>query len=289
MKSFREQLKLTKPGIALLLDLVALTTFSMGLRNLDLIWKVGPLLFAGTAASFSSSLLNNFIDMDIDNRMKRTSWRSKYANNRAYILSISLLLLSSMIITVIFLNVITAVWIISGFLSYSILYTLILKRNTQWNIVIGGIAGSFPALAGWSSVNTPISFASLFVAIIVFLWTPTHFWSLAIKYRDDYSKAGVPMMPSMVPEKRAVQYILANTIVLGALSMTPIFFDFGFPSTYKFVIIPLTIYLLYEVSVLYPKRGKELAKSAIKAFLASNWYLTGVLIGIIIGEVVVLA
>ncbi|MGC8645427.1 MAG: heme o synthase [Thermoplasmata archaeon] len=270
-------IKLAKPGIALLLDLVAATTFLLGLRNFSVAWKIVPLIAAGTLASFSSSLANNLFDRDIDGKMERTRWRTSFSNAAYYVVAIASLLLVSLYISLEFLNVATAVWIMAGFLSYSILYTVALKRRTSWNIVIGGIAGSFPALAGWSSVNTPFSPVSIFVAAIVFIWTPTHFWTLAIKYKEDYKKAGIPMLPSVKDERFTVNAVLINTSILVAFSFSPMFLKIQFPMLYYILLVPVSVYLLARVVLLEYARGNVRFLS-MKAFLASNYYLTALLI-----------
>lgn len=283
MKSFREAFKLAKPGIALLLNLVAVTTFFLGIESISSLWKIAPLLFAGTFASFSSSLTNNYLDRDIDSKMSRTAWRANIGSNSIYLLSITGLLIASLSVSQIFLNTATTVWIFLGYLSYSFLYTVVLKRRTRWNIVLGGIAGSFPALAGWSAVNTSISPVSIFVAMLVFVWTPTHFWTLAMKYKNDYKRVGVPMMPSVTSEPRAVNLIIANTVILLIFSMLPIFFDFGFPTLYDYLVIPVSAYLLVRILMMKSKTGNDLVKSSLKAFLASNYYLTSLMFVLIIG------
>ena len=285
MTKFGKVFSLTKPGIAILLNLVAVTTFSLGLKSVSELWKVVPLLVSGTLASFSSSLANNFIDRDIDTRMGRTRWRASIGNRAGYILSIPLLLGISLTISLIYLNIPTTLWIFGGFLSYSLLYTVLLKRRTSWNIVIGGVAGSFPALAGWSSVNSPISMISFFVAVIVFLWTPTHFWTLALKYKEDYIEADIPMLPAVKNEKYTVNAILINTTVLVAFSFLPVFINMGFPVFYDLLLIPLSAYLIWRVLSLRFKNGKSLLASSLKAFLASNYYLSALLSILILGAV----
>jgi len=271
--NFTDKIKLAKPGIAVLLDLVAVTTFLLGLKNISLLWKVFPLLISGTMASFASSLANNYFDRDIDGKMERTKWRASFKGGIYLPLSVISLLAFSLVISMVFLNLFTTIWILGGFLSYSFLYTVALKRRTSWNIVIGGIAGSFPALAGWSSVNTPISPVSIFVAAMVFLWTPTHFWTLAMKYKDDYRKVGIPMLPSIREEKFVVNVILVNTVVLVAFSFLPVFLRIQFPVLYYILLIPASIYLLARVTFLLLPRGNRAARS-FKAFLASNYYLS---------------
>ena len=285
MTKFGKVFSLTKPGIAVLLDLVAVTTFALGLKSVSELWKVVPLLVSGTLASFSSSLANNFIDRDIDTRMGRTRWRAAIGNRTGYILSIPLLLGISLTVSLIYLNVPTTLWIFGGFLSYSFLYTILLKRRTSWNIVIGGVAGSFPALAGWSSVSSPISMISFFVAVIVFLWTPTHFWTLALKYKEDYREANIPMLPAVKNEKYTVNAIFINTLILVAFSFLPVFINMGFPVFYDLLLIPLSAYLIWRVLSIRFKNGKSLLASSLKAFLASNYYLSALLSILILGAV----
>ena len=277
MTKFGRIFNLTKPGIAVLLDLVAVATFALGLRSLSDLWKIVPLLLSGTLASFSSSLANNLIDRDIDTRMGRTKWRTSVGSKLGYLVSIPLLLGVSLSISFIFLNAVTTVWIFSGFLSYALLYTVVLKRRTTWNIVIGGIAGSFPALAGWSSVNSAYSIVSIFVAAIVFLWTPTHFWTLAMKYKDDYRQANIPMLPAVKDERYTINAIIVNTLILVAFSLMPMVVNMGFPVLYNVLVIPVSAYFLLRVISLRVKKGSTLLTSSLKAFLASNYYLTAFL------------
>ncbi len=285
MSKFGKLFSLTKPGIAILLDLVAVTTFALGLRNLSEVWRVVPLIVAGTLASFSSSLANNFIDRDIDSKMGRTRWRNSVGTNKGYLVAIPTLLGISLLVSVVYLNVVTTLWILGGFLSYSLLYTLLLKRRTSWNIVIGGIAGSFPALAGWSAISSPISLESVFVAAIVFLWTPTHFWTLALKYKDDYKEANIPMLPAVKNERFTINSIVANTVILVGFSMLPLLFNFGFSSLYDYMVIPISAYLVVRVVLLKTRDGKALKTSSLRAFLASNYYLSALLAILIVGAV----
>lgn len=284
MSKLGSAFRLTKPGIAVLLDLVAITTFFLALKNFALIWKIVPLLVAGTLASFSSSLANNYVDRDVDSRMKRTRWRISSSSDLGYLVSIPVLLTSSLAVSLVYLNLVTTIWILLGFLSYSVLYTVVLKRRTSWNIVIGGIAGSFPALAGWSSVGTPWSWASIFVAAVVFLWTPPHFWSLAIKYRDDYRAAGIPMLPAITDERRAVNAVVASTALLIAFSLLPLVLNIGLPVLYRYLLLPFSAYLIARVVILKFERKGSVESRAIKAFLSTNYYLTAILLILTVGS-----
>ena len=275
-------MKITKAEITILIDVVAVTGFLVApLARAHLILLI-PLLISGTLASMSASLFNNIYDVDIDGKMKRTSSRSAIinaGNRKFYSVLAALMLLVSMPVAFIFLNLITMVFILAGFLSYVFLYTIILKRRTTWNIVIGGIAGSFPALAGWAAETGSVSLTSLFVAFLVFMWTPTHFWSLAAGNTEDYRAAGVPMLPAVVGIRKGAQWILANTIILIAYSMIPLFV----PTIHLgFFYIPIAaamdaIMLYFVASSMARNYSLEGFK---KAFHASNFYLLGLLIAI---------
>ena len=184
----KEFVKISKLEITFLVDLVALAGF---LSNPTFYAKsilILPLIAAGSLGSMSAAMFNNLYDMDIDSSMKRTSYRTGIINANTYWRMFTygaLMLAASMLISYFTINLLTALFIFLGFLSYVFLYTVFLKRRTTWNIVIGGIAGSFPAFAGWAAVSDSISPTAGFIAFLVFLWTPTHFWSLATGNSED--------------------------------------------------------------------------------------------------------
>ena len=275
-------MKITKAEITILIDVVAVTGFLVAPLARAHILLLVPLLISGTLASMSASLFNNIYDVDIDGRMKRTSSRSAIINsgNRKFYSSIAvLMLLVSIPVALIFINLLTMAFILGGFLSYVFLYTIILKRRTKWNIVIGGIAGSFPALAGWAAVTGSVSLTSLFVAFLVFMWTPTHFWSLAAGNTEDYRAAGVPMLPAVVGIRKGAEWILANTILLIAYSMIPLFVP-----TIRLGIFYIPIAAGMDAIMLYFVLSSMARNYSLdgfkKAFHASNFYLLVLLIAI---------
>jgi protoheme IX farnesyltransferase len=275
-------MKITKAEITILIDVVAVTGFLVApLARTHLLLLI-PLLISGTLASMSASLFNNIYDVDIDGRMKRTSSRSAIINSgnrKLYSIIAVLMLLVSIPVALIFINLLTTVFILGGFLSYVFLYTIILKRRTKWNIVIGGVAGSFPALAGWAAVTGSVSLTSLFVAFLVFMWTPTHFWSLAAGNTDDYKVAGVPMLPAVVGIRKGAEWILANTILLIVYSMIPLFV-----STIRLGIFYIPIAAGMDAIMLYFVLSSMVRNYSLdgfkKAFHASNFYLLVLLIAI---------
>ena len=197
----RDLFELAKPGITALICLVAVGGFLLAdPRTIDLV-RLAILVGAGAAASAGSAMLNHYLDRDVDRRMKRTRHRPLpderiVRGDLVLALGLALLVLGIGVGTV-FLNPLTGFSILLGGLTYVVVYTLWLKRRSSWNIVIGGFAGSAPALAGGAAAVGSWTPGVLAFALLVFLWTPPHFWSLALLLRNDYERAGLPMLPRM--------------------------------------------------------------------------------------------
>ena len=271
---------LVKIEIAFLVDLVALGGFFSLSTNWSHLLYLVPLLIAGTFASFSAALFNNVYDIDIDGEMKRVSSRrgTIRENRRKYSIIALIMLVISIIIGVLFLNIVSVIFILLGFASYVFLYTIFLKRRTDWNIVIGGVAGSLPALAGSAAFSGVISYGSLFIALLVFMWTPTHFWSLSIKYVDDYRKAEIPMLPVTQGVDRTIFWILVNTIILFIITIIPAILNFPVLGIfYRLISIPMALFILISVIILYNKRDERSYKMV---FSISNFFLMFLLIAI---------
>ncbi len=226
----REYLAISKLRIVAVLNLVAVTSFvAAGKGSIDP-WHLTFLLLTGSMASMGSSALNHYYDRDIDPLMKRTSNRplpkgllaAKYALIYGLLMSIA-----SVAIAVFTLNVIAAFFIALGIIFYVVVYTLCLKRRHTSNIVIGGFAGSSASYAGWFTATNNIDPLGLLVGFIVFLWTPTHFWCLSIVGREEYATARVPMLPVLVGDKKAAEYIMVNTLILVPYSIAVAFFGLG--------------------------------------------------------------
>ncbi len=279
--NFRQFSKLSKLEITILIDVVAIAAFLSVPGSFLNIVLIVPLIFSGTLASMSASMMNNAYDVDIDNEMKRTSYRREIIspeNRNFFVILASLMLLLSMISAYVFLNLLTMLFILGGFLSYVFLYTVFLKRRTTWNIVIGGIAGSFPALAGWAALMNDVSLTSLFIAFLVFLWTPTHFWSLATGNLEDYKTAKVPMLPAIVGIKKGGLWILVNTLILVAYSAIPFFVhSIQLGTAYYFIAGAMDILMIYFVAKPY-FRNAEVGYR--QAFHFSNFYLLFILVSI---------
>jgi heme o synthase len=213
----RSYYQLTKPRIIPLLLIT--TASSMWIASNG---QVNPLLLlvtltGGTLAAAAAQTINCIYDRDIDYAMERTRHRplpsGKVQPRDALIFAIALTILSFTLLTV-FANLLSALLAMSGIVFYVAIYTHLLKRHTSQNIVIGGAAGAIPALVGWAAVTGTLSWAAWVIFAIVFLWTPPHFWALALMIRDDYAKVGVPMLPVVAGNKATTKQIWLYTLVL---------------------------------------------------------------------------
>lgn len=226
----KEYLEISKLRIVAVLDLVAITSLLAASR-----WNVSgeTILFifiAGTLASMGSSALNHYYDRDIDSLMSRTSkrpipsGRMKTSSALAYGLSMSI---ASVVMAYFMLNPIVAAFIGLGIFFYVIVYTAWLKRSNASNIVVGGFAGSCASYAGWAAATGSLDLLGFLVGLLVFIWTPSHFWCLAIKSKEEYASARIPMLPVLVGESTAAKYVLANTLILIPYSIMLYFFGLG--------------------------------------------------------------
>lgn len=278
----KEILNVSKAEITFLVLVVAVTGFLSAPGASGRIATLFPLLLSGALASMSAGIFNNIYDMDIDARMRRTSSRKFYLDSkgsRRFFAYATVMLATSIVVGLYFVNPLATAFILLGFASYVFLYTVFLKRRTSWNIVIGGIAGSFPALAGWAAVSDGVSLTALYIAMLVFIWTPTHFWSLAMGLREDYSSAGVPMLPSVVSEGRASGYVLANTALLVGYTLLPLFLpqiSVGLLYLPAAIIMDtFMIFLVLKAHLRLPDR-----KWFREAFHFSNLYLLVILVSV---------
>jgi protoheme IX farnesyltransferase len=182
-----------------------------------LVLFVGTLLAAASAGAF-----NQYYEVDLDARMRRTRQRpfvsGRLAHKPYWVPLIVAIAAAGVIACAVALNALTALFTFLGAFFYGVVYTVWLKRRTWWNIVVGGAAGSFAVLAGAAAVSPQLSLQAWLFALVLFLWTPPHFWSLAIVCHDDYAAAGVPMLPVVKGDATAARVILAHVLVLVGLS-----------------------------------------------------------------------
>ena len=182
-------------------------------------------------ASAAAGAFNHLVERDLDARMMRTQSRpfvtGKFNAGWHWGVGILALLVFSVGIAWLFVNAVAALYVYLGAIFYGYVYTVLLKRRTVWNIVIGGLAGSLAVLAGAAAADPTPGPLPIALAITLFLWTPPHFWSLAMALRDDYARAGVPMLPVVLGNGPAARVIFAHTLVLVAASLTPLALGLG--------------------------------------------------------------
>ena len=221
--SLRDYVALTKPKIVWLLLLVALASAVIAARAIPSWLVLTGLFLAGALSSLGSLALNSYLEMDVDAKMKRTRNRPLPAERiiqpeRALAFGLALVALG-LLVSWFVLTPLATLFIGLGAFFYVQVYTVWLKPRTSWNIVLGGFAGSCTALAGWYAVTSADPLIAWILAALVFVWTPSHFWSLAVITEEDYSAAGIPMLPSIVGEKKAAKFIVANTLLLIPISL----------------------------------------------------------------------
>tara|TARA_B100000929_G_scaffold44106_1_gene31365 strand:+ start:1403 stop:2278 length:876 start_codon:yes stop_codon:yes gene_type:complete len=233
MLGLKEIIEISKPRIVVLLVITAVTSMYAASKlvgpELDN-WGLIHIIIAGALASAGSSALNHYYDRDIDPLMKRTSTRpipsGRMKSNHVLIYGLAVSVIS-VIYGALALNYLSAFFIALGIFFYVIIYTAWLKRLNSSNIVIGGFAGSAAAMAGWSAATGSMDILGFLVGFLVFVWTPSHFWCLAMKMKDEYTEAKVPMLPVLIGMQKTSKYILGNTLILLPYSLMLYAFGMG--------------------------------------------------------------
>jgi protoheme IX farnesyltransferase len=194
-------------------------------------WQVAVLALAVLLSSASAGAFNQYVERDLDARMKRTRLRpfvtGQFRPGPGWLLAIGLLLAASVLAAALATNWIAAVHVFLGAFVYGVVYTVWLKRRSWTNIVVGGLAGSFAVLAGAAAVDPSPAPVPLILALVLFLWTPPHFWSLATALHKDYAVAGVPMLPVVIGDAAAARVILGHTVALSLLALAPFWLGMG--------------------------------------------------------------
>jgi protoheme IX farnesyltransferase len=222
---WRDYLTLTKPRIMSLLVLTAVCSMVAAARGRPSLEPLVALVLGGALACGGASALNHVLDRDIDRLMgPRTASRPVAAGRisavRATVFGLLLCALSFAVLTA-FANLLTAALALSGGAFYVVVYTLCLKRTTTQNIVIGGAGGAIPCLAGWAAAGGRLGLGAVFLFAIVLLWTPPHFWALALLLSRHYAAAGVPMMPVVRGPEQTARQVLVYSVVLVAATVAP--------------------------------------------------------------------
>ena len=221
--SFSDYLALTKPKITPLLLMAALGSAVVAARGIPPYVTILGVLVGGALASSGALALNSYLEMGMDAKMKMTMGRPLPSGKivpplHALYLGLGLLAVG-VVVAALTLNPVATFFIALGAFVYVPVYTLFLKPRTTWNIVLGGFAGSCAALAGWYAVTFQDPIVGWLLGALVFVWTPSHFWSLAVITEEDYSAVNVPMLPSVVGPEAASRYIVVNTLFLIPVSL----------------------------------------------------------------------
>jgi heme o synthase len=219
---FKGYLALTKPRIIELLLITTVPTMIVAANGWPKAWLIVATLIGGTLAAGGANAFNMVIDRDIDALMERTKRRplvTGVMSARSAALFAVALEIVAFAVLALWVNVLSAGLALSATAFYVVVYTLILKRRSKQNIVIGGAAGAVPVLVGWAAVTNSLGWTPVLLFLVIFLWTPPHFWALAVRYRDDYHAANVPMMPVVASLRRTTLEILIYSVVLWALTL----------------------------------------------------------------------
>ncbi len=238
------------------------------------------IIVAGALASAGSSALNHYYDKDIDPKMSRTSsrpipsGRMSPSNVLLYGLIVSCV---SVIYGFFALNAVSAFFIAVGIFSYVIIYTVWLKRKNTSNIVIGGIAGSAAAWAGWAAATGSMDLLGFLVGFLVFVWTPSHFWCLAMKIKDEYAQAEVPMLPVVIGMQKTSKFILGNTLILIPFSLALVIIPDGLGLVYAIIAsVSGGLMLVYH----YKLTKTPTSEFAWKAYKVTAPYLTIIFVAV---------
>lgn len=281
----RDFLALTKPVVVLLL----LVTTYAGMVVGGAAWPSLKLTFwtllGGYMAAGGSSALNQYIDRDLDKKMQRTQkrplavGRMTPAEGLAFGISLSVL---SFFVFAAFVNLLAAFLALAGIIYYVVLYSILLKKATVQNIVVGGGAGAIPPLVGWAAATGSLNIPALFLFAIVFMWTPPHFWALAIVRRNDYAQAGVPMLPVVRGEKETRRQILIYTLELVALTLLlPVFRLTG--AIYLVSALGLGAWLIHTAWQVWQVEGNKIAW---KMYRYSSMYLAFIFLALMLDAVI---
>ncbi|WP_414990563.1 heme o synthase [Aeromicrobium sp.] len=213
---------LMKPRIIELLLLTTVPVMFLAAKAVPDLWLVVATMVGGTLSAGSANALNCVVDADIDQKMRRTSRRPlprhQVSTRKALVFGLVLGVVSTLWLGF-FVNWLSSLLALTANVFYVVGYTMLLKRRTPQNIVWGGAAGCFPALIGWTAVTGELAWAPVVLFMVVFFWTPPHFWSLGMRYREDYAAADVPMLPSVTSAREVARQIVAYSWVMLATSL----------------------------------------------------------------------
>ncbi len=269
----RDYVTLTKPRIISLLLVTTAAPMVIATRGWPNGWTLLWTMVGGYLMAGGANAINMYLDRDIDAHMPRTSLRPIPSGRMSplHVLTFGLVLgTASFALLAALVNPLSAILSLAGLLYYVFVYTRWLKRTSPQNIVIGGAAGAFPPLVGWAAATGEIGLTAICLFLVVFFWTPPHFWALALVKQKDYGRVGVPMAPNVWGERETMRQMLLHTFVLLAVTLLPVTYG-GLGLVYGFGAAVLGAWLLRDVIRLM--RAKELTKPAWTLYRNSLLYL----------------
>lgn len=269
----RAYVELTKPRIIELLLTTTVPAMILAASGWPGTWLVVATLVGGALSAGGANTINQVVDADIDQIMNRTNARplptDRVAPRSALVFGVALGIAGFLWLWAT-VNLLAAVLTTAGFGFYVLVYTLLLKRSTAQNIVIGGAAGAVPALVGWAAVTDTVALPAWILFAIIFFWTPPHFWALAIKYREDYTAATVPMLPVVAGVERTLDHIVAYTVAMVGVSLLLV------ATGVVGLVYTAAAFLLGLLALVAAVRLRSGDLPAIRFFVASNFYLAAI-------------
>ena len=286
LASWQDYLTLCKPKVVLMILITAMVgMYLASAQKFDIKLIIISTIAIGFAAS-AAAVINHVVDVNIDAKMQRTQWRplvkQRIGNKQALFFAASLVS-SSMFLLLNYINLLTALLTLVGFIGYGLIYTCFLKHRTPQNIVYGGFAGAIPPLLGWTSITNNIALEPLLLTLIIFLWTPAHFWPLAIDRLEDYRRAKVPMLPVIKGVNYTKTCVVFYTLATIIASVLPYFFHYS-GELYLSLVLLLGLWFGYYAIQLKVAVDNQLA---LKTFYVSIYYLIALFIALLLDRLVV--
>ena len=282
---FQNYIKLTKPRIIPLLLITAIGGMLLGAKETPNITTILTVLIGGSLASGGASSINQYLEHDIDTKMSRTNDRPIATGTikpiNALIFGIVLNIIS-LFVFIIYTNLLSGLLAIGATIFYVVIYTIILKRSTHQNIVIGGAAGAIPPIIGWTAVTGSIGIPALILFAIIFIWTPPHFWALSLILKDDYAAAKIPMLPVVHGIEKTKKEIFKYSILVFITTLTLIFAE----NIGMIYMIPAFVLGLFFIYLSWDLLKSEEIKKAKSLFYYSMLYLSIIFIAIMIDSLI---
>ena len=283
MRGYLDLMKLRVVELLLVSTLPAMVLAAKGLPSFSL---AAATIFAGTLAAGSANAFNMVIESDIDKLMERTSKRpivTGVISKTSATIFATIIGIISLLIFCMFTTPLAALLALIAISFYVFVYTMALKRRTSQNIVWGGAAGCMPVLIGWAAVTNSLSLTALAFFMVIFFWTPPHFWALAIKYKDDYSAAGIPMLPVVATKARVHKEMWFHTVMMIASS---IWLNISAELPMWSMVVTVLLGLVFARELLALKEGSEnYSKSAAKIFQWSITYLSLLSVVLVVAQI----